>query len=116
MNKILTTVISVCVLLGILWGGFIFFEYRYQTVMAAEKEKKNIEENSVKTFEMQQKIMNIQLKSIESKFERDQLDYLRTQLILLQKQQENKPSDLLKDKIDILTLKIKTLETKINNE
>lgn len=115
MTKKLQLIVLIIAVIGGLAGSFHYLE-RYQTVKAADEMKKNIEEQSVKTFEVQQKVLDVKLKSSELKYEVDKLEFLKTQRVLLEKQYSETPTDLLKEKLDSVIIKIEKLETKLLEE
>ena len=102
-------------------------EDRYFNTADAKEMKSTIEAGAVKTFQMQQKILETQQKTLEKKIELEQkqkqresdfryLDQLRCQKVLVEKELKRDDKDtLLKDRLQRIKNTIKRLENKLFN-
>jgi len=98
--KITASIISV---IGVVFGAAFFVEDRYEKVAAAREMKKQIEKDSVETFQQQQEYTNFQI-----------LDILKYDLRDIERRLEKDPNSIyLKNQLDRLKEKIKRLEDKL---
>lgn len=121
------SIISACALIAAITGGLFFMEDRYFNTADAREMKVTMEASVVKTFQMQQKILETQQKALEKKIELEQkqrqreadfryIDQLRCQKALIEKELTRDPSDtLLKDKLKRFINLIKQLEIRLFN-
>jgi len=111
LSKMLVAIAAVITTIG---GGVIFFEDRYFSTASAKEMKKSFEESSVKTFEMQQKILKTEQEGLSRKWDVEQLSDLRDHKLLLTKELSREPNnELLKERIGIIKQKIIKLENKL---
>jgi len=108
-NGTLKTIGTFIAIVGSIAGAIIYLTTTYQTIDAAEKDK----QSAIKTFEMQQQAIEQVIKTNEYKHDVEQLEFLYSQKIILEKMCASNDSDLLKEKLDIIKTKIEHLEDKL---
>jgi hypothetical protein len=119
------SIVSACALIAAISGGLFFMEDRYFNTADAKEMKKILEADAVKTFQMQQKMLETQQQALEKSIEMEQrskerdydlryLEQLRCQKVLIQKELNRDPNDtLLKDKLERIIDLIEKLENKL---
>lgn len=119
---------AIATIISIVAGGLYFMEDRYYKVTAAEQMKSSIEADAVKTFQMQQQLLETKQESIkkeldtkqkalEQKYDLDKLSDLKDHKILLQKElSRNTNNELLKERLEVIITKIEKLENKVYGE
>ena len=110
------SIVSACTLIAALAGGLFFMEDRYFNTADAREMIVIMEASAVKTFQMQQKILQTEQKGLERKWDMDRLRDLRDHKILLQKELGRDPrNELIKERLEIIQQKIEKLENKLYN-
>ena len=106
--------ISVLTIVSFVVGAVFFMEDRYFSVASAREMKKEMEADTVKTFKMQQKILEMKQKEQERTMDIRFLEQLQCQKALVEKELKRDPSDtFLQDKKRRIKDMIKKLENKL---
>lgn len=100
MNNTVKLIVTIFTAIGLLGGGLFFFEDRYINISEARDMEKRIEENTIRTFEKQQRILDMRF-----------LEQLQIQKSLAEKELERDPGDqLLKHRLEKIEKQIDVVE------
>jgi hypothetical protein len=106
--------ISVLTIVSFVVGAVFFMEDRYFSAASAREMKKEMEADTVKTFKMQQKILEMKQKEQERTMDMRFLEQLQCQNALVEKELKRDPNDtFLQDKKRRIKDMIEKLENKL---
>ena len=95
-------------------GAVFFMEDRYFSTVSAKEMKKSIEADTVKTFKIQQKILELKQKEQERTMDMRFLEQLQCQKALVEKELKRDTKDtFLKERLRRIKDMIKRLENKL---
>lgn len=97
MNNTVKLIVTILTAIGLLGGGLFFFEDRYINISEARNMEKRMEENTIRTFEKQQRILDMRF-----------LEQLQIQKSLAEKELERDPGD------ELLRHRLKKIEKQID--
>ena len=114
LTNISKSIIGAFTIIGFIAGAIFFMEDRYLTTASAAEKFKIMETGNVQTFQMYQKGLEIEQRSIQKSREMQLLeDYYDHRLFLLDAVKRNPNDTLMQDRLNRINTKIKALEQKV---